>query len=295
MKAGVGVLMSSRTLSLLRCIDFGSLEGDEFNNLVDLARLNKVLLGFLRRIGCEGPIRALEEDRYRQYMNAVAIVTRALSGLKYALFKFRKPVEHVSVDIDVLVSYEHLLKAVKKLIGVGFKVEVSEPYTVTMVRGETIVDLYTHPSFAWIVYLDGEGLLGETETIRIDAVDVEAEALTREAEAVVAAAHAIYKEHMYLLADYYVIKSWLNSEAINLAKELNAEEAIQAALKLNKRIEQGQIEAPVKLGFSETVKTLSKKFVRDSSFRATAINVIRLAARKRAVQQLIWRGKRKSY
>ncbi|MEM4763253.1 MAG: hypothetical protein QXH78_04405 [Desulfurococcaceae archaeon] len=44
--------------------------------------------------------------------------------------------EHVSVDIDVLVSYEHLLKAVKALRGIGFRVEVLELYTVTMVRGK---------------------------------------------------------------------------------------------------------------------------------------------------------------
>jgi hypothetical protein len=45
------------------------------------------------------------------------------------------------------------------LIRRGFKVAVSEPYTVTLIRRGFIVDLYTNPSLAWVVYMDGEELL----------------------------------------------------------------------------------------------------------------------------------------
>ncbi|MDW8034524.1 MAG: hypothetical protein RMI79_06315 [Nitrososphaerota archaeon] len=67
----------------------------------------------------------------------------------------------------------------------------------------------------------------------------EAKALTKEAEAVTTAAHAIYKEHMYLLTDYYVAKQWINSKTLKLAQELNAEEAIKTSLTINKKIEIG--------------------------------------------------------
>ncbi|MEM1510190.1 MAG: hypothetical protein QW096_10045 [Thermofilaceae archaeon] len=50
--------------------------------------------------------------------------------------------------------------------------------------------------------------------------------MTLEAEVVVAAVHAVYKERIYLLADYYVTKRWLNGKALNLARELRAEEAV---------------------------------------------------------------------
>ncbi|MEM1510846.1 MAG: hypothetical protein QW096_13345 [Thermofilaceae archaeon] len=179
-------------------------------------------------------------------MAEVIRVTKALRGLDHALYKFRKPVDHASVDIDILVRYEHLLKAVKALVGIGFRVEVLEPYTVTMVRGEAIVGLYTHPSFAWIVYLDGEHLLEEVETIEIDPVGVEARALTVEAEAVATIAYAVYKEHVYLLSDYYVTREWLNTKALGLARELKAEEAVETALRLNEQIEKGLVEAPIK-------------------------------------------------
>ena len=281
-------------MNLIRSIDSGGIVGS-IEELVELAKLNKVLLGFLRRVGYEGPIRVCEEGLYKHYMVEVSRVSEALRDLDYALYKFRKPVEHVSVDIDVLVRYEHLPKAVKALTSKGFRVEVSEPYAVTMVRDGTIVDLYTHPSFAWIVYLDGERLLEETETIKIDSTGVEARALTKEAETIATAAHAIYKEHMYLLTDYYVTKQWLNNKALKLAKELNAEEAVKTSLKLNIQIEQGLAETPIRLNPAQTAKILTAKFTEDPSFRATSINAIKLATKKRTIQQLISRIRRKSY
>jgi len=282
-------------LKLMESVDSGSIAGGSIEELAELAKLNKVLLGFLRRVGYQGPLRIMEEGLYRRYMAEVARVSEALRGLDYAFYKFRKPVEHVSVDIDVLVRYEHLPKAVKALTSKGFRVEVSEPYAVTMVRDGTIVDLYTHPSFAWIVYLDGERLLEETETIKINSTGVEARALTKEAETIATAAHAIYKEHMYLLTDYYVTKQWLNNKALKLAKELNAEEAVYTSLKLNIQIEQGLAETPIRLNPAQTAKILTAKFTEDPSFRATSINTIKLAIKKRTVQQLISRIRRKSY
>ncbi|MEM2533894.1 MAG: hypothetical protein QXK12_07735 [Candidatus Nezhaarchaeales archaeon] len=282
-------------MKLVRSIDSGGIAGGSIEELAELAKLNKVLLGFLRRVGCNSPLRVCEEALHKRYMVEVSKVSEALRGLDYAFYKFRKPVEHVSVDIDVLVRYEHLLKAVKALTGRGFRVEVSEPYTITMVRGGTIVDLYTHPSFAWIVYLDGGRLLEETETMDMDLTGVEAKALTKDAEAIVTAAHAMYKEHVYLLADYYVVRYWLNNKALSLARELRAEEAVKIALRLNEQIEGGQVETPVKLKPIQVMELLARKLVEDSDFRTTTINVLKLIARKRAMQQLIQRIKREAY
>ncbi len=69
-----------------------------------LARINKVLLGFLRRVGYEGSLRFLEENRYKRYLGEVIKILEAVSNLNYALFKFRKPVEHISVVIDIPVK-----------------------------------------------------------------------------------------------------------------------------------------------------------------------------------------------
>lgn len=287
--------MLMRTLNLIRSMDLGRVSELYIDELVKLAKLNKVLLGFLRRIGYEGSLRVLEENRYRCYMSEVARVSEALNGLDYALFKFRKPIEHVSVDIDILIHSRDLWKAMKKLVKGGFRVKVLEPYTVTMIKDRTIVDLYTHPSFAWIVYLDGGRLLEETETIDMGLTGVEAKALTKDAEAIVTAAHAIYKEHVYLLSDYYVTREWLSRKALGLAEELKAEKAVETALRLNKQIERGQVEIPVKLSPVQVVGILARKFVEDPDFRATSINLLKFIARKRAAQQLVQRIKRKAY
>ena len=124
---------------------------------------------------------------------------------------------------------------------------------------------------------------------------VEVRALTVEAEAIATVAHAIYKEHMYLLLDYYVTREWLNTKALGLARELKAEEAVETALRLNEQIEKGLVEAPIKLTPVQSIKILARKFVEDSNFRATTVNILRLAMRKRTMQQLIWRIKRKTY
>ena len=51
-------------------------------------------------------------------------------------------------------------EAVRALASKGFRVTVREPYTVTLTRVGFIVDLYAHPSFAWVVYMGGRRLLG---------------------------------------------------------------------------------------------------------------------------------------
>ncbi|MEM0244550.1 MAG: hypothetical protein QXM42_04910 [Zestosphaera sp.] len=85
-----------------------------------------------------------------------------------------------------------------------------------------------------------------------------------EAEAEATVAHAVHKEHEYLLSDYYVTREWFNRRAPNLTKELKTEEAAGTALRLNEQIEEGLIEAPVKLIPARLIGILVKKFVEDS-------------------------------
>jgi hypothetical protein len=75
-----------------------------------------------------------EERRYRWFVENTVEVVEALEGVDYALFKFRRPVEHVSVDLDVLVDSGFIGRAVKALKSLGFEVVVSEPYTITLSR-----------------------------------------------------------------------------------------------------------------------------------------------------------------
>ncbi|MEM1650453.1 MAG: hypothetical protein QXY55_05970 [Candidatus Korarchaeota archaeon] len=107
--------------------------------------------------------------------------------------------------------------------------------------------------------------------------------LTVETEAVATVAHAMYKEHIYLLSDYYVAREWLNAKALGLARELKAEEAVETALRFNEQIEKGLVETPIKLTPVQSMEILARKFVKDSNFRATTVNIPRLATRNRTM------------
>jgi hypothetical protein len=249
----------------------------EARRLAVVAKLNKLLLAYLRMV--EDVLRGellREEARYRWFMRNATEVVEALNsiGVSYALHKFRKPFEHVSVDLDILVNVDDLSKAVKVLVRGGFKIAVSEPYTATLVRNGFIVDLYTNPSFAWVVYMDGEKLLKCcTEEIEVDGV--KANALTREAEVAVTAAHAIYKEHMVLLIDCLTMWAWTNKEVWGLAEELGAVKALETLHSICRAIGAGYTEAPHKLSIATTTRVLSEKLFEDPVFRATTINMVK--------------------
>ena len=263
----------------------------ELPQLAELARLNKLYLAFLRRVNGLGLRR--EEERFKWFMRNTGEVASALRGLDYALFKFSRPFEHVSVDLDILIKVGQMHHAVHNLVKRGFRIIVAEPYTITLERGGFIVDLYTHPSFAWVVYMNGEYLLDYVEDIEVNGTP--ARALSKDAEVVVAAAHAVYKEHIYLLMDYFVIKQWLSSKAASLAEELNVAYALKLALMLNKAIESGQIEAPYRFPITLTARILMRKFAEDPYFRGTSLNALKLIVNPRAPRMLAGRLSRRSY
>ena len=129
----------------------------------------------------------------------------------------------------------------------------------------------------------------------IDVDGVEARGLTREAEVVAVVTHAIYKEHMYLLSDYYVVREWLNGRALSLAYELNVVDSLEIAVTLNKLIERGFIETPYKLPLPRTMVTLINRFTKDPYFRGTFLNLLRNLARERTPRAIVSRLRRKSY
>jgi hypothetical protein len=289
----------TETLKLLKTLlGLYKPKGEEVYRLAEVANLNKLLLAYLRRVWDALRDQLIrEEARYRRFMKNTAEVIEVLEGVgaTYALYKFRRPFDHVSVDLDILVRVEDVPKAVKALASRGFKVVVWEPYTVTLARNGFIVDLYTNPSFAWVVYMDGGKLL-RCCVEEIEVNGLRARALSREAEVVVTAAHAIYKEHMVLLMDCLVTWAWTNRGARNLANELGADEALEALYNICRAIGAGHAKAPYRLGLGMVAKVLTKKLVEDPVFRATAINTLRYAFGRRDIgTRMLSRFLRKSY
>jgi hypothetical protein len=268
--------------------------GLEVERLAWLSRLNKVYLAYLRRVRSPEGELFREERRYRWFEGNTVEVVGALGGLDYALFKFRRPVEHVSVDLDVLVSGGCVGRAVRALKSVGFEVVVSGPYTVTLSRRGFTVDLYTQPSSAWTVYLDGGRLLREHRE-EFELGGFRAYGLTREAEVVVTAAHAVYKEHMVLLLDCTTAWTWTNKRTWGIALELRARRALEELLKACSMIREGLIEAPYKLKPHVILKAYTEKMIEDPAFRATTPNMLRYITTRRAGAQILARLRRRSY
>jgi len=291
------VSWNSDSLKLLKVLEgFYRPCGGEVLRLAKIARLNKLYLAYLRMV--RGPLRdelVREEARYRWFIENMIEVVEALRRLNYALYKFRRPVEHVSVDLDILVDRNGIPRAVATLREHGFRVVVSEPYTVTLERRGFIVDLYTEPSFAWVVYMNGGRLLRDhVEEVEVNSVKMQA--LTREAEVAVAAAHAIYKEHIVLLIDCLTMWSWLNRKAWSIATDFGVETALKELMKTCDLIKSGLLEAPCKVKPHVILKAYVEKTVKDPVFRATLPNVLNyVASRKTAGRDILNRLTRKSY
>lgn len=260
--------MRGLTRALVDAIDRGELiEGFGFSELLEHAVKNKVEVSFLRSVGGASVLREYEE-RLGRVVSAVEEVSRALDGLEYAFFKLVKPVEYVPADIDLLVGTGHVPEAVRRLKWLGFRVVVAEEYTVTMERGGIIVDLYTHPSIGGsLVFLDGSRLLNHRDVATYHGLRIPA--LEKGAEAVVTASHALLKENVFTLNDYYVMREWAGRGALELAEELGAAEAIKAALGLMDLVNRGALETPHKRPLPEWLRLLSVKVVRDRRTRAT--------------------------
>jgi len=291
------VLGGSESLRLLKVINgLYRPSIDEARRLAERARLNKLYLAYLRRVGgVLGDELELEESRFRWFTRNALEVVRALKGVDYALYKFRRPVDHVSVDLDILVNARDIPRAVKSLRKRGFRVIVSEPYTVTMGRRGFIVDLYTMPSFAWVVYMDGYKLIGEHSS-DTELWGTTVRALSREAEVAVAAAHAVYKEHLVLLLDCLAAWKWLSGRAWRVAAELGVEDALRELLEACDLVKRGLAEAPYRLRPHTLARAYLGKALGDPVFRTTLPNALRyLLSRKNIGAEVLGKLIRRSY
>jgi hypothetical protein len=189
------------TLKLLRTLQgLYKPGGEEVYKIAGIAKSNKLYLAYLRRVReVLGDELLREETRYRWFMRNAAEVVGVLKsvGATYALYKFRRPFEHISIDLDILVGVDDISKAIKALINRSFKIAVTEPYTVTLTIKGFVVVLFTNPSFTWVVYIDGIILIKE-HAEDIELYGITARALIRLAEVAVVANHAVYKEHIAL-------------------------------------------------------------------------------------------------
>jgi hypothetical protein len=179
--------------------------GTNVNLLIDRASRNKVLLHLLRVLNIQGSLREEQESRAGMVMKVVQALSNILRGYDCAFFKLIKPVSYVPADVDILVNASQVKKVTKQIMGLGYGIVVKDPYCFTLTRVGSIIDLYVHPSLGGVAFINGQRLLEHTHIMELNGANVRT--LESYAEALVAASHAIYKERIYTLNDFFTVEA----------------------------------------------------------------------------------------
>jgi len=288
------------TKPLIHILD-GRHEGERVNSenvlqtetLIELAEKNKVLLGLLTVLDIEGPLRDHEERARRRTVHTVEELSRVLSDFDCAFFKLVKPISYVPADIDILVRLGEASEVAKEVQKLGYTIAVKEPYCTTLVKSSSIVDLYAHPTIGGVAYMDGQAILDHVRLAKFDGVEIRT--LECYAEALVIAAHAVYKEGIYTLNDFFTVKKWASKRSFELAGEIECEDSLKFAIGLNALIGEGLIEAPHKVSFPTWLRLMSRKFCDDRLTRVTFPNILTALRSKRLGPMALSRITRQTY
>ena len=253
-------------------ISYEILDNEMLYKCIENAAKNKVLLGFLRKMNIMNYL-WLEEANYRRFLQGLRLVVRALKNLNVVFIKLRKPVVYVPADIDVLLPRDLVWKAYSRLRNFGFKLDIIEPYTITVRRGDVVVDLYVQPTLGGVIYLDGSRLFDFVKYE--DFNDMEIPVLEDYAEALLAIAHSIYKEKIYTLNDYLVVRKWLSRKTLNLAIEMKVLNAVKFVNLINEKVNMYALDLPYRIPIPIWMMLLGEKVFVDKLTRGTLLNLYR--------------------
>jgi hypothetical protein len=285
--------MGSLTAELLNATVYSTKPDVDLATLLAHARKNKILLHLLRALNIEGPLREQQELSIRKIVEVVQTLSKLLMEYNHAFFKLIKPVSYVPADVDLLIDESQAEKAAHEIMRLGYTVAVKDPYCISLTKGDSIIDLYIHLSLGGVIIIDGQRLLEHKCPMEFNEVEIMS--LESYAESLVAASHAIYKEQIYTLNDYFTVDRWTSKMTIKLAQELRCEEALKVAINLNEKIRLGILETPYKIPLPTWLAILTRKLRRDSLMRVTSINMLKTLINKRAGKLMMSRLTRETY
>jgi hypothetical protein len=183
--------MNELTARLLNAVVNGAKPDVSLDLLLIHAGKNKILLHLLRVLNIQGSIRGQQESGIKRVIEVVQTLSKLLRSYNYAFFKLIKPVGYVPADIDLLVDVRQAKEVARDLMRLGYRVAVKDPYCLTLIRGDSIIDLYVHPSLGAITIINGQRLIEHSCTIGFNGTEVRS--LEGYAEALVEVSYAIYR------------------------------------------------------------------------------------------------------
>ena len=278
---------------------------EEIKQLYHYARKNRMGYYFLHVLHERGILpQALREEynretqRYNKILEAMTQVSKDLEeeGIEHAIYKSIRPYPSTTVDIDIIIygDYEKAYLALRRrgypLLGLG-------PETITLQdpAGTVGIDLYREIAVSRIIYLDKWKLRSHKTKIKLSAGYVTT--LTPEADIIAVVAHLAVKEQIFTLADYYTILHHLKHVNPNiiykLARETKTETPLHFTLTLTtilhqkahnkppiphehitniiydeaRKLMNGQVELPIKMGPKTLTSIFIEKLVRDEKAR----------------------------
>jgi hypothetical protein len=285
--------MNGLTARLLNAVVNGAKPDVSLDLLLIHAGKNKILLHLLRALNIQGSMREQQESGIRKVIEVVHTLSKLLKNYNYAFFKLIKPISYVPADVDILVDESQAEKATHEIMRLGYTIAVKDPYCITLTKGDSIIDLYVHPSLGGMILLNGQKLLEHPCITEFNGTEVRS--LKSYAEALVAASHAIYKERIYTLNDYFTVKEWASTNSFKMAEGLSCKPALKLALTLNEKIEKGLIETPYKIPTPHWIALLLQKVCNDKLARASATNIIKVLTKHNLSRAMMAKFMRESY
>ncbi len=177
------------------------------------ASLNKVDLLYLESLGKLGKISVNDVELLRlrtkqeKIRQLVCFLANLFNGkcISYSVMKTLRPFAYAGSDVDVLLKEPNdFTNAVKVLQNRGFLLSESQNrFTATLAQHDSdiYVDLQLEATVSSLPYMNKHVLFQNVKNVQIDGVTVKT--LNAPAELIIVASHALYKEHMYTLADFY--------------------------------------------------------------------------------------------
>ena len=285
--------MSRLTARLLNTVVNGAKPDVNLDLLLTHAGKNKILLHLLRALNIQESVREQQESGIRKVIEVVQTLSKLLKNYNYAFFKLIKPISYVPADVDILIDESQAKKAAHEIMHYGYTIAVKDPYCITLTKGDSIIDLYVHPSLGGAILINGQRLLEYSCIMEFNGVEIKS--LESYAEALVAASHAMYKERVYTLNDYFTVRDWADERTFQLAEELKCKSALRLAIKLNEAISKGLVETPYKIPLRIWANLLIQKILKDPQTRSTSKNLVVALGSKRGLKLLISKFMRESY
>lgn len=179
--------------------------------LFELARKNKISLLLLNNIEKLSEEKKRYNQRYTQVLNMLRFLGKTFTHplLNYVLIKTIKPYPYIPSDVDLLMKTSaDLQKAVSLLRKEGFILVEKEKHEITLFseKYSLNVDLYLELNVVDFIYLDKTQLFKHTDFKTIH--DSKIRVLRPPAELVVVASHALYKEQIVTLNDFYTFLTY---------------------------------------------------------------------------------------